>query len=260
MVFISLRNVLSPGPGERHQVGKGRFGAQTAAHPFDENFHAVPGCDEPGYQCFNALERAMGNPDILARLQSLIDFQKFIFVQAGFNFADQFVGQKAKAISELQKADHAWCLSDAPVESRIIESSKKVPRKHRFHEPDWTASGLLSKTQAGTADLHFGVLTQANCCEMFPLGLGPQAEPKVKRPCARNFSKSQEHDEWVAAWRLGSLWCIENFSDRLPPLVAAFRFGWILLNVVVKSRIHEMLVGRDLGFADHSILVKIRIT
>ena len=69
---------------EADQVRNACFRVETAAHPFDENFHAVPGRDEPGYQSLQALERALGNLDILSRLESLIYLDKFIRAHVGF--------------------------------------------------------------------------------------------------------------------------------------------------------------------------------
>src|SRR5260370_8746825 len=70
--------------GERHQVRNACFRAEAAAHPFDQNFDAVPGGDEPSDQFLQALQWALGNLDILSLLQSLVDLHKFVVAHAGF--------------------------------------------------------------------------------------------------------------------------------------------------------------------------------
>ena len=46
---FAFRNPQFPQLIKRRQVRNAGFRVETAAHPFDENFHAVPGGDEPGH-------------------------------------------------------------------------------------------------------------------------------------------------------------------------------------------------------------------
>ena len=93
-------------------------------------------------------------------------------------------------MTELHEAANAGSLSDLPMERCVVELSKKVPRKHGFDEPDRPAICMLAKTDSRAENLHIGALTQASRCDMFPLGLSPQAEPPVTRLLARNFRSS----------------------------------------------------------------------
>jgi hypothetical protein len=125
-----FKNSLQSRFVEWHQVRHAGFGVQTAAHPFDEKFDAIPGADEPSDQGFQALEWALGNLDVLSQLEPLIDLHKFICPHADFDFADQWVWQKRETIPELHEAANTRSLSDSPVKGCIIKSSKKVPWKH----------------------------------------------------------------------------------------------------------------------------------
>ena len=114
---LENQNLLQPRPGERHKVRNAGFRVEAAAHPIDQNFHAIPSCNESGYHCLRALEWALGNLGILTRPQSLIELYEFILAHAGFQFADEFSRQKAEAIPEMHEAANAGTLSHSPMKS-----------------------------------------------------------------------------------------------------------------------------------------------
>jgi hypothetical protein len=96
--------------------------------------------------------------------------------------------QKGEAIAELHEAADSGPLSDSPMKGCIVKPSKKISWKRGFDEPDRSAICTLSKTHPRTKRLHFGNLTQAGRCDMFPFGLSPQAEPRADWLVARDFS------------------------------------------------------------------------
>src|SRR5260221_6675144 len=68
--------------GQRRQVSNGGFGEQAATHPFNENFHAVPGGNEAGDQNFPALGWGSGHLNTLSPLQRLIDLHQITLTRA----------------------------------------------------------------------------------------------------------------------------------------------------------------------------------
>src|ERR1700741_5123927 len=150
---------------------------KTAAHPLDQNFDALPCCDESSDQGFPYLEWPLGNLDVLPRFERLVDLHNFICVCPVSNFADQCIRQKRKTIPELHEAANTGFLSNSTIEGGIIKSSKEVPWKHGLYEPDGATICTLPQTHSRAENLHFGDLPQASCCDMFPFGLGPQTEP-----------------------------------------------------------------------------------
>jgi hypothetical protein len=175
------------GLGNWYQIRNPGFGVETAAHPFDENFDAVPGRDKPSNQSFQTFKWALGNLDALSRFQPVIDLHNFSRARSDPHFTDKLIGQKRKTIAKLNKTADTWTLPDSPMKDSVIKASKKVRWKHGLDEPDWSPFRMLSKTHPGTENLYFGDLPQTVGRDVFPFGLGPQTEPRDEWLLARDF-------------------------------------------------------------------------